>query len=222
MAMEKTLPPEAGDPGEEHEGSARTDGLAAEIAAQTGAGTAPGPVQGVATGGTRGRPPKHGGYSKANGSDGKRRVSVDFPGEGARDNSGEIPAGQLESRPERSVVIPADLLSKVIGEGLHFVESYAQGKIRTVAQAAGLTDAEIAPQLAQAELGERRKGMVAELVPMAMQEHGMETSMSPTTAILLLMAPWGFGASSAYLELAKLAAEKAERDKQTEKKEVKS
>ena len=211
--MEKTLPPDDGETGAEHEAPARTDGLAAQIAAQEGAGTAPETVPGDPKGRARGRPPVHGGFSKANGSDGKRRVPVDFPGAGAPDNPGEIPAGQLENRPQPGVVIPADLLTKVIGEGLHFVEAYAAGKIRTVATAAGLTEAEIAPQLAQAELGERRKGMVADLIPMAMQEHGMEASMSPTTAIFLLIAPWGVGASSAYMELAKLAAERAERDK---------
>jgi hypothetical protein len=216
--VEKALPPEAGAAGPENGPGARTDGLAAAIAGEFGAGPgAPGSDPG-AGGRKRGRPPVHGGYSQANGSDGKRRVPVDFPGEIPPGNAGEIPRGALENRPAPRVVVPPDLLAKVIREGLDFGERFAATKLGTVAQAAGLTPDDVAPQLAQAQLGETRKGLVAELTPLALQEWGVDAEMSPTCALLLLLGPWAFGAWSAYGELARLAQEKAERDKARETK----
>src|SRR5467141_994095 len=71
-------------PGPDSQVAARTDGLAASLAIEHGAetGVAPGRENsGAAPKGRPGRPPVHGRYSKANGSDGKNPVVL--PGETA-------------------------------------------------------------------------------------------------------------------------------------------
>jgi hypothetical protein len=211
MEMEATLPaetPAAADAGEIAEG---LDGLSSAVA--TAEGVRPAAPSGDPGLGTRkrGRPPIHGLYSKAAGSDGKNpaphRVAVEFP---AADGEPPQPAP-----PENRVSLPPDLVAKVVQEGLNFAESFAANKIQGAALAAGLTPADIGPQLAQTRLGDRRKALIAELTPLALQEWGVDPKLSPSLALALLLAPWAFGAFSAYSELAKLAVEKAKRDKAT-------
>lgn len=155
-------------------------------------------------------------YSRENGSDGKRRVAVDFPGEGAAPAGGEIPPAPESAPVAPRVRLPPDLLSRVIAEGIGAVESFAASRITSAATAAGLTAEEIAPQLAQTQLGEKRKALIGELVPLAFQEWGVDPELSPTLAIGLMVVPWGFGAFSAYAQLSALAVEKAEREKAAE------
>lgn len=118
----------------------------------------------------------------------------------------------METGGETRVTLPPDLLTKVVQEGLTAAEALISSKIEGQALRAGLTHADIAPQLEQTKLGDRRRAIVAELVPLALAEHGLDPEMSPTTALGLVLVPWGFGAYTAYAELGKLAAEKAARD----------
>ena len=123
-----------------------------------------------------------------------------------------LPTSEVAPGTELRVVIPPDLLSQVIQEGLTFGESFAQSRIEGVAKLAGLSQGEINPQLRQAEIGSSRKELVAKLMPMALQEWGLDAEMSPTAAIGVLLVPWGFGALTAYLTLAKLAEDRQKRE----------
>lgn len=111
------------------------------------------------------------------------------------------------------MVLPPDLLAKVVLEALDCAEKVIANALEGQARRAGLTDAEIDPQIAQATLGESRKKLVAELTPLALQEWGLDAQLSPTVAICVLLGPWAFGAGTAYMTLAKLAKEKAALDK---------
>jgi len=203
--METTLPTETALAGPESPAGARTDGLAAQIALEHDAGNEAGPV---GTAKRIGRPPVHGRYSKAAGSDGKNPVPV--PG------SEQVPAPEvLGTAPESAprIVIPPDLLAEVVQESLTLAEVFASTKIEGVALRAGLEQNEIMPQLRQAAIGDRRKELVGKLAPMAIEEWGLDPELSPTAAIAVLLGPWAFAAISAYWTLAKLGAEKAAREK---------
>jgi hypothetical protein len=208
MDLENALSAETAEPGEQNEPVARTDGLAASLAVEENVPSeSAGGGQAAGEASKRGRPAIHGRYSQAAGSDGHRpaptTIPVEFPQAGG--NSQEVPVAPR-------IVVPADLLSRVIREGINGGEGFAANKIETVAKKAGLSREEIAPQLAQVALGEDRKQLVADLVPLAIKEWGLDPEMSPTAALLLLLGPWAFGAMTAYAELARLAAEKATRD----------
>ena len=114
----------------------------------------------------------------------------------------------MEPPGETRVSIPPDLLSKIVGETLNVAEQFASLKLCQIAQRAGLQQKDITPQLAQAAIGERRKQIVADLTPLALQEWGLDPQISPTAAILLILGPWMFSATSAWLSLASLAAER--------------
>lgn len=208
MELETTLPGETTPASQESPPGARTDGLAAAVAVEHSAETG---NEGGALGSAKrtGRPPIHGRYSKAAGSDGKNPVPV--PGQEP------IPTPEsvgLAPEPESRVVIPPDLLSEVIRESLTLAETFASTKIESMAHRAGLTQSDITPQLRQAALGDRRKDLVGKLAPLALEEWGLDPELSPTAAIGVLLVPWAFGATSAYWTLAKLAAEKAAKEKE--------
>lgn len=211
MEMEKTLSPEAGQPGPDSPPPGRTDGLAAALAvehdAQTGAPDSP--ERPPDLGKRRGRPPIHGLYSRAAGSDGHRPAALGGP-----DQVGPV---EMENPGEKRVSIPPDLLTQLVGQTLCLGEDLATYKIQAMAARAGLTPGEIAPQLARAQLGDQRKQLVADLTPYALQEWGLDPQISPTAAIGLILAPWTFGAVSAYWTLAGLAAEKLSREKARDK-----
>lgn len=102
-------------------------------------------------------------------------------------------------------MVPADLLARCFQQALTFVELYTQSKIEEVALKAGLTKAEIIPQLQQAQLPPDRKVLMGELLPLVLEEWGIDPQLSPTAALLGLTIPYAFAASSAYMTLAKLA-----------------
>jgi|SRR6185369_5637307 len=182
---------------------ASTDGLSAEVLAEhlQPAGDAIGGDEAR----RRGRPPIHGMYSRAAGSDGKHPAAL--PGNEPLPTP-EVDLGTVGPSPR--VSIPPDLLTKVIQESLTLGESGIAHALEGQGKLAGLTVEEIAPQLKRAELGERRKQLVAELAPYAAQEWGLDSEVSPTVAIGLLLVPWSLGAFMAYVTLAGLAKEKAE------------
>lgn len=178
-------------------------GLAAGLAAEHGATNLPsaspaGPVEPPRNKG--GRPPIHGRYSKAAGSDGHKPAPLPRPE--------PVEAPQADAEPAAGVVVPPDLLSKVVSELLGTGEAYAQNKIAGVAVQSGLTMGEVAPQLKQAAMGEKRKETIGQLTPLMLEEWGINPKMSPTVAVCALLGPWALAAGSAYLTLADLAAQR--------------
>jgi len=208
MEIQETLSEATEQPGEESLPVARTDGLAASIAVehQPEAGAATSAGNHPANPKRPGRPPIHGRYSQAAGSDGKNPIPL--PGSGALQEVETAAAAQPR------VTLPPDLVTKVVFETLTLGENFAGNKVEAVAVLAGLTTTEIEPQLKQVLLGKERKQLVADLTPFAMKEWGMDPEMSPTAAIGLLLGPWAFGAVTAYLTLAKLAEQKLTMEKQ--------
>jgi len=212
MDLETTLPGEASQAGPESQPPARTDGLAAAVAVEHNAES--GSEGGALGSGKRmGRPPVHGRYSKAAGSDGKNPVPL--PGAEA---ISAPEANGFAPEPASRVIIPPDLFAQVVQESLTLAETFASTKLEAVAHKAGLTQGDITPQLRQAALGDRRKEIIGKLAPMALEEWGLDPELSPTAAIGVLLVPWAFGATSAYWTLAKLAAEKAARERTNGKK----
>ncbi len=207
--METPLPPTATPPGDAVEPAAKTDGLAAAIAAGPATSTVPAPARNVG-----GRPPTHGLYSKAAGSNGKNPVK---PAGSAPVAGVAKPVAVLEAPTEAPprVAIPADLLSRVVKEALTLTENTISNAIEGKAKGAGLTAEEIAPQMKQARLGEDRKQLLAELAPYIAQEHGLDPELSPTLAASLILGPWAFGAYTSFATLATLAKERAEREKES-------
>jgi len=186
------------------------DGIAAKIAAQHGAGPAPAPVG--TTGKRPGRPPIHGLYSKAAGcTDGKTRVKVPVNNPVPDTRPEPIPPLETPPEPKLSVVIPPDLRSKVVQEGLNVGENIARGKIESLALKCGLTRTEIAPELEKAAIGDRRKALVGELAPLVLEEWGVDPQLSPTTAVALVLGPWVAASTGAIMTLTRLAEEKARR-----------
>lgn len=110
------------------------------------------------------------------------------------------------------------MLARVVKESLTLAENGLSNALEGQGRAAGLSDAELSPQLKQAALGEDRKTLVADLAPYVLQEWGLDAEVSPTLAVLLVLLPWGFGSATAYFTLARLAKEKARRDTEREKK----
>lgn len=208
LALEEALSEPAGQPGAPDAPGARTDGLAAALAAEhldpAGAGGGQDGPGGLKR--RPGRPPIHGRYSQAAGSDGKNPVPL--PGEGALEPAQVEPAG-----PAR-VSIPPDLLSKIVKEALGTAEAFAGSKLEAVALQAGLKREEIAPQLHRTQIPEERKDLVAELTPLALEELGADAKVSPSVAIGLMLGPWVLASVSAYTTLSRLAAEKLALDKQ--------
>lgn len=205
MEMEKPLPAGAPSPSPEKPVAPVGGGIAAQLAAQDGLTAPPSPV----TPKRLGRPPTHGRYTRAAGSDGKNPVApaaapAALQAEGVDPSPG----------PDADVSLPPDLLAKVVSEGLGAAEAFAAGKIESAARMAGLTADEIAPQLDQARIGDKRKQLVGELTPLALQEWGVDPKMSPSGAIMLILGPWAVGAFTSYKTLAALAEEKAKRQEE--------
>jgi len=199
MEMEETLPKEAESPDLGAGPGAVTDGLSAEVLAQQ-------EQEAGASGGGEsvrrpGRPPIHGLYSRAAGSDGKHPAPP--PG------SEPLPQTEMVAGPAPRVTIPPDLLSKVIRESLTLGEQGIAYALEGQGKLAGLSAEEIAPQLNRAQLGDTRKQLVADLAPYVAQEWGLDVEVSPTVAVGLVLLPWGLGAFMAYLTLTKLAKERA-------------
>jgi hypothetical protein len=184
------------------EQGATLHGLADSIATEHSAGPGAAGSGGSATPGKRpGRPPIHGLYSKAAGSDGKHPASPN--------GQAEFPPVEMESDLRAGDLIPPELLTQVIQETLTSGEAYAQSKIENVALAAGLTQADIVAQLRQAHLSPAKKELIGRLTPLAAQEWNMSIeNLSPSGVILALLAPTALAATSAYLTLAKLAVER--------------
>lgn len=207
MELETTLSETAPETSPQGQTGGPTDGLAAKLAIEHDAGPAAqsSPETHSVTGKRIGRPPTHGRYSKAAGSDGKNPVPLPGPE--------PVPAVEMES-PVRSLVnIPPDLLSKIVGETLSLGETYAAYKLEAIADKAGLTCAEIQPQLERTQMGEQRKAIIADLTPLALQEWGLDPRLSPTAAIGLMLGPWLAASVGAYFTLATLAAERLALDK---------
>lgn len=215
MEMETPLPAEAAQPGQPDGDSPGTDGLAAALAVEHGAQPGNGPDQGNPADNPEkrrpGRPLIHGLYSKAAGSDGKNPVRAT--------GETQMGANQVDGGPVPRVVIPPGLLSSVIQETLTLSETFAQSKLEEKALAAGLSQAEIEPQLKRAALGPGRKKLLGDLTPLIAKEWGIDPEISPTAAALTLLVPPMFGAASAYMTLSKLAAQRQRDSKETPEKE---
>lgn len=210
MEVEATLPPGAPPAGTPASEGPVHGVLAAEVARECGLEADAGPGGSVVEPIRKrvGRPPVHGLYSRAAGSDGKHAVAPAGPESGGEAVAGDAsPAG-----PPRRITLPPDLFSRFVGCGLSTGEAFAQNELRIVAQKAGLTPEEIAPQLKQAEFDEKTRALIGELSPLAAEEFGLDTSdLKPSTAILVLIGLWAAGPVSAYRKLARLAEEKAAR-----------
>lgn len=202
MEMETPLPPPVEPPSSSGEPVARTDGLAASLA--PGA-SPPGHLAAGPEKSRGGRPPTHGRYSKAMGSNGKNPAKAPGP------SPLGPPPPDLDAPPR--VGLPPDMLIRVVKESLSLVENALANAIEGKARAAGLSAGEIAPQVQQARLGEARKQMVADLSPLVAEELGLDPQLSPSLAVCLVLAPWAFGSATAYLTLATLAKERALREK---------
>lgn len=211
--VEEPLPQSAEQTSQPSGKSESVVGVAAAVAAQHGAGTDPGngKSSGEAGGsGKRGRPVVHGLYSKAMGSDGKNPVRQAGPGTVVQDKGSDLPP-----RVEK-VVVPAELLAEVVQEALTTTEEFVGCQMEDVGKKAGLTIQEIEPQLKQGKMGEKRKALLGKLTPLALKEHGLDAEVSPTVAIGVIFVPWALSAGTAYMTLARLAREKAERDRKKE------
>ena len=223
MEVEKTLSPETLPPGANTQPPANTDGLAAQVAtgARTPEPTAPAPQKHPG-----GRPPTHGRYTKAAGSNGKKPVKF---GAAPADTSAAPPAAGGSPLPETPlaspasprVTVPADLLARVVKQALTVAENVLSNKISAKAIAAGLTDAEIEPQLEQCRLIEAQKDMVADLAPYVLEEWGVDAQVSPTVAVCLVLGPWLYGAVSAYSTLGELAKDRLAMLKASQPKDTK-
>lgn len=190
---------EAGSP--PNEALSGLDGVTAALAAEHGAESgAPRTAQEPSEPGRRpGRPPIHGLYSKSAGSDGKHPVLP--PGaQTLPEDGGSVGVDLFEALPE-------DLVTEVIQEGIVTGENFAQHAIETKATMAGLNQSQVVAQLKAAQLSPKKKELVAKLTPYAAKEIGCELKMSAVGAILFLLAPTAFAATSAYLSVAKLAKE---------------
>jgi hypothetical protein len=203
MEMETTLPPgtqESPGPLTPDPGS---DGLAADLAVEHGAGPGADSSQGnpgKPAKGKPGRPIIHGKYSQANGSDGKNPVQT-VGGE-------PIPALEVDGGPESTIVLPPHLLAECVQEALTIVEGVTQTKVEAVAVRAGLTPAEVQPYLREAIIGDKRKALLGKLTPLIFREWGMDANVSPTAAAVTLLVPYMGAAALSYISLARLAAKR--------------
>lgn len=206
--METPKTPPAQTPSTGSGNAAPTDGLAATIAGGAAGQQPPATAGDPPAKNKGGRPAIHGAYSKAAGSNGKNPVKPLAPSPGG--NPTPTPAVAPPAPPR--VVIPQDLLSKVVQSTITLVENGLANAIEGKAIRAGLTPAEIDPQLSLAQLPVAEKKLVGDLAPYVAQEWGLDPNLSPTVAVAMILTPWGFGALTAFLTLSTLAKEKAARD----------
>ena len=160
--------------------------LAAETAAKHGAdgsGIVPPSEQPK----RRGRPPIHGRYSKAFGSDGKKPV----PLQGIPDTSAETEPVEMGGDPEMPYDFPPDLLPDTAREICSIVEEGVQGLLRSKQRALKLNLPEADAVIESCAMGEGRKDFIAKLSPYVMQEWGLQPKVSPTVAVLFSFALFG-------------------------------
>ncbi len=203
--METISEAEIEAPSQDGEQSNGLNGLAASVATENSAESRATGSGGTATPGRKpGRPPIHGLYSQAAGSDGKHPAKPD--------GQEQFPPAQVETDLPLADLIPPELFAQVIQETLTTGEAYAQNKIEAVALRAGLTQADIIPQLKQAHLSPAKKELIGRLTPLAAEELGLNIqNLSPCMVIAALLAPTALAATSAYMTLAKLAVEREAR-----------
>lgn len=209
--VETPLPETTSEPATSSEAIPENDGLAASLAPE-GNGK---PVVSESVSGNdappkkkRGRPVKHGRYSKAMGSDGKTAVKTPGVPPPIPQPSESVPKSEAPPR----TALPSSLVKKIVREGLAISEKKLYNAIESKGKLAGLTIEEIEPQLRQAALSDAQKDLVGELAPHVLQEWGMSPELSPTVAVAVILAPWSFAGISAFRTLSKLAEEKAARE----------
>lgn len=212
MEIQTISQAEIAESSQDGEQSGGFSGLAASVASDHSPESGAPGSGGTATPGRKpGRPPIHGLYSQAAGSDGKHP---------AKPNGEEqFPPAQVETDLPLADLIPPELFAAVVQETLTGAETFAQLKIQTVALKAGLTQADIITQLRQAQLSPAKKELIGRLTPLAAQELGLNIqNLSPCAIIGALLLPTTLAATSAYLTLAKLAIEREARGLSTKPK----
>lgn len=157
---------------------------AATVAASIGSGSSPSGDGGTAPRG-RGRPPIHGLYSKAAGSDGKNPVRQPVGG-----NPVEPPRAPRPS-------LPPGLVAKIAKAGAGLADQYGRNKIKAAAIKAGVSESVAAPVIESAALSPEMKELLGELAPHALAEHGLDPSISPTGCMVTIMGMWFLGVQSA-------------------------
>lgn len=142
-----------------------------------------------------GRPPTHGLYSKAAGSDGKRPVRPLAPEE----------IGKAAPLVDGGGLSEVDI-QNLAGELLNIADETAVGWLRIQAAAAKVPEAEAKAICEAGRLGERRQKFLAKLVPHCVREWGLQGQVSPTTALALMLGLWGAGIWRATVALSKFKA----------------
>lgn len=110
--------------------------------------------------------------------------------------------------------IPDDLRDELTVEVLGLAEDFGRGTLEPLALKCGLTADEISVELKKAEIGDRRKTLIAKLVPHAMAELGFDPKVSAVGALgFFLGVPVArFGYS--WVTLARIAKERNQRPPQ--------
>jgi len=185
QAVETQTTPAAGTA----EGSFRepSDGglgeLVAAVATEHGAGTGAAGAGKPPAKGKGGRPPIHGKYSRANGSDGKHAVVL----------PGEAPVEPVEvvDDLEPEFGLPPDLVREFVDEGLGEAGEYLRARLESAAKRANIPDDEAEPLIRSASLGETKRRLIAKATPYALREHGIDPQVSPTACIGAVVLVWG-------------------------------
>lgn len=134
-----------------------------------------------------GRPPKHGRYSKAAGSDGKSPAPLSGrPSAAVDDAPGEMPP-ETPPRP----AFPPDLVERAAVEVCGIAEDAATGWLNSKAAKAKLAGPEVSALIESVKMGEGRKKLVGELAPHAVAEMGIDPTLSPTGCITVILGAWG-------------------------------
>jgi hypothetical protein len=144
-----------------------------------------------------GRPPTHGLYSKAAGSDGKRPVRPLDPS--------EIGKGSTDAS---SASLSSSDVTSLSESLLEIADEAAQGFLKIQAAKANLAPDVAKPILDSARLGEKRSKWIAKIVPLCLREWGLDGSVSPTGALVSMMGLWALGVWRAGKAISKLAPPK--------------
>jgi len=156
--------------------------------------------------GKPGRPAIHGRYSRAAGSDGKRAVDVGQPASVAALGSGGGEPVEVGASPETVPAIPPAVLAEIITELIGTLENLSISKLEALALRCGLSKEEIKPHLEAVELGAGKREIIAKLIPYALEEWDISaSSLSPTLAIFVTLAPSVVAGALAMFTLTKLA-----------------
>ena len=185
----------------EKPGTDKIGALVSDLAQQHGAGQ---PVVADVPKRPRGRPALHGRYSKANGSDGKNPVPesvVSVPMDGNE-------AVALPEPDKPRVRMPDGVLKRCLKNLLGTVDAWRVNRRLAKAAKLGLAK-EIAEPLAEsARLDEGTKDSVAELIPLAFSEWGIDPNVSPTAALIVLASTQLLAEFDSNRTMEKLAKEK--------------